>query len=97
MELDRSFYSQATDRDAVVSHACLVGATKKLRCASIRAAESLIHSSVDLLDRPYLAPINCFFFSAMISSWMFDGTRRYLANSMVNVPWPWVMLRRSVE
>ena len=33
----------------------------------------------------------------VISSWMFVGTRRYLENSMVKVPCPCVMLRRSVE
>ena len=46
----------------------------------------------------YFAPTSCcFFFSAMISSWMLPGTRRYLENSIVNVPCPCVMLRRSVE
>ena len=37
------------------------------------------------------------FRSAMISVWMFPGTGRYLASSIVNVPWPWVIERRSVE
>jgi len=35
--------------------------------------------------------------SATISAWMLVGTGEYLHNSMVNVPWPWVELRRSVE
>ena len=45
----------------------------------------------------YFAPTSCFFFSAIISCWIERGTRRYFENSIVNVPWPCVMLRRSVE
>ena len=33
----------------------------------------------------------------MISFRMFPGDARYVANSIVNTPWPCVMLRRSVE
>lgn len=35
--------------------------------------------------------------SAMISVWIFIGTGRYFDSSIVNVPWPCVIERRSVE
>ena len=46
----------------------------------------------------YLAAASSAFFrSSTISFWMLPGVGRYFANSIVNTPWPCVMLRRSVE
>lgn len=45
----------------------------------------------------YLAPTSSALRSAITSVWMEGGTRRYLANSIVKVPWPCVRLRKSVE
>ena len=45
----------------------------------------------------FAAASSAFFRSSTISFWMLPGVGRYFANSIVNTPWPCVMLRRSVE
>ena len=45
----------------------------------------------------YLEAAISFLRSATISSWTLAGTRLYFDSSIVNVPWPCVWLRRSVE
>jgi hypothetical protein len=55
-------------------------------------------SATSVMQPPaYLEAAISFFRSATISSWTFAGTRLYFDSSIVNVPWPWVWLRRSVE
>ncbi len=79
---------------------CELGELRKAlagRRESSAAGPACCSPPASLPGAAYLAPTSCFFFSATISSWMLAGTRRYLENSMVKVPCPCVMLRKSVE
>ena len=65
--------------------------------AEIRGLKSPIFERLSAESTIRYAVWNSALRSAMISVWMLAGTGLYRASSMVKVPSPCVMLRRSVE
>ncbi len=83
--------SRAQVRDATVH---LGIGTKKNACPDTEASRQAFIKIRKESENQALASARAFF---TMSSWNLAGTFWYLRNSMLKLPLPWVMLRRSFE